>query len=65
VTRSVILAGWAALAAAALVCEVVGAVGPRGFPTFGGAVDWLMRPRVGRIVLLFGWFWLGWHLFVR
>jgi hypothetical protein len=53
------------LAAAALACEVIGAIGPRRFPTLGDVIDWIMRARVGRLGVLLAWLWLGWHLFVR
>jgi Family of unknown function (DUF6186) len=33
--------------------------------TFGKLVAWLRGNRVVRILLLLGWAWLGWHLFVR
>jgi hypothetical protein len=24
-----------------------------------------MRPRIGRVLVLLGWWWLGWHYFAR
>jgi D-alanyl-lipoteichoic acid acyltransferase DltB (MBOAT superfamily) len=33
--------------------------------TLGQATGHLMRRRVVRVIVLLGWAWLGWHLFVR
>jgi len=37
----------------------------RRTPTLGDAVALVTRSRVGRWIVLGGWLWLGWHLFVR
>jgi Family of unknown function (DUF6186) len=63
-SREVTLAGWAAIAAAVLVAELVGLRSPR-FPTMGDVLEFLMRSPAGRWTVLLGWVWLGWHLFVR
>jgi hypothetical protein len=33
--------------------------------TAGGVLSFVMRPLLGRWLLLLGWWWLGWHLFAR
>jgi hypothetical protein len=63
-TRAVTLAGYALLAAALAGLELAGLVWRR-IPTLGDTVAALARRRAGRWVLLAGWLWLGWHLFVR
>jgi hypothetical protein len=64
VTRGLTLAGYAVLAAAVTAYELAGRVWRRT-PTLGRAVSWLSARRGGRWLLLAGWLWLGWHLFVR
>lgn len=56
--RDVTYAGYALIALAAVVLEVAGV-------RFGPVVRWATRSWVGRVLLLLGWAWLGWHLFVR
>ena len=34
-------------------------------PGPGTLVAWITARPVGRIVLVVGWMWLGWHLFAR
>ena len=34
-------------------------------PTVGQWLGDLMRPRIGRVLVLLGWWWLGWHYFAR
>ena len=34
-------------------------------PTVGEWLGYLMRPRIGRVLILLGWWWLGWHYFAR
>ncbi|MGH9055553.1 MAG: DUF6186 family protein [Acidimicrobiales bacterium] len=61
--RTVTLAGYLIIAFAATVWQA--ACIHRHELTLGGAISWLTRSRSTRIVLLIGWAWLGWHLFVR
>lgn len=63
-SRTVTLVGFAVLVAAALAVEVV-ARRRRGVPTLGAVADAVTRRVAVRVVLLAGWLWLGWHLFVR
>jgi hypothetical protein len=64
VTRTLTLAGYALLAAAALTYEVAGHL-RRRTPTLAQAVLVLTRRPAPRVLVLTGWLWLGWHLFVR
>ena len=63
-TRLVTLLGYAVLAGAALALEAVARRWGRT-ATFGGALSVASRRWPARLVLLAGWLWLGWHLFVR
>jgi hypothetical protein len=62
---------WAALLASVICLETVAVVWPHrsgthgSFPTMADLLDLVMRRRVGRWIVLGGWLWLGWHLFVR
>jgi Family of unknown function (DUF6186) len=62
--RAVTLAGWAVLAAAVLAVEAAAIVTGR-LPTAGDVVGSVVRRRAGRWLVLVGWLWLGWHVFVR
>ena len=64
-TRTATLAGYALTAAALLVYQLAG-LRWRRTPTIGEALGHAVgRWRPVRYVLLAGWLWLGWHLFVR
>jgi hypothetical protein len=62
--RALILVGYVAVVAGALVLEA--SARRRGTPTtFGATSSTVLRYRPARLVVLAGWLWLGWHLFVR
>ena len=63
-TRTVTLTGFAALTAAMMTYQALGLI-RRRTATLGQAIAPLTRTRLGRPLLLAGWLWLGWHLFVR
>jgi len=63
-TRELILAGYAAAATAAVALEA--AAWRSGPPaTLGATLSAVLRRRPARFLLLAGWLWLGWHIFVR
>jgi hypothetical protein len=64
-TREVILTGYAVLAVIA-VALTLRSLRP-GHAPYGPAacLATVMNSRAGRWLLLLGWLWLGWHLFVR
>lgn len=64
-TTTVLVAVWIALGAVAVLLQAVGSVTRHRFPTFGDAAAHAMRWWIGRLLLLGGWVWLGWHTFVR
>jgi hypothetical protein len=63
-TRNLTLAGYAVLGAAGLAYELASRLRHRT-PTLGQAMLILTRRPVPRALVLLGWLWLGWHLFVR
>jgi len=63
-TPTVTLAGYCLIGAAIVGYEVVSRAWRRT-PTLGEAIALVTTSRLGRGVVLGGWLWLGWHLFVR
>jgi hypothetical protein len=64
-TREVSLAVWAALALLLVVLCVFSALRPASLPTARVAIGAIESRWPGRVVLVLGWMWLGWHLFAR
>ena len=64
-TRAVTIAGFAVLIAAMITLEVLGRRPGSRIPAAGEWLGYLMRPRIGRVLVLLGWWWLGWHYFAR
>jgi hypothetical protein len=62
-TRLVTLLGYAVFLAGAVGLEL--AARRRSSGTFADALTFAVRWRPVRLVLLAGWLWLGWHIFVR
>lgn len=56
---------WWILAGAALAIEMAAHVVRSPLQGIEWALRAIARHRVGRVLLLLGWGWLGWHLFVR
>ncbi len=63
-TRGQTLIGYAAIASAMVVYHLAG-WRARRTPTLGELVGALATWPPTRWLLLAGWLWLGWHLFVR
>jgi len=64
-TRAVTIAGFVAVVIAMIVLEILGRRPGSRIPTVGEWLGYLMRPRIGRALILLGWWWLGWHYFAR
>ncbi len=62
-TRLVTLVGYATIAACGVGLEV--AARRRGDATFGEALTRLLRRWPVRVLVVVGWLWVGWHVFVR
>ncbi len=63
-SRAATLAGYGVLAAAVVGYQLAGLIW-RSTPTLGQALTDITHRRAARYVLLAGWLWLGWHVFVR
>jgi Family of unknown function (DUF6186) len=63
-TRALILGAYTAAVAAAVALEVA-ARRSGSIATFGATLSAVLRHRPARLLLLAGWLWLGWHVFVR
>jgi hypothetical protein len=65
VTRVITIVGFAAVIGALFVLEFLGRRPDSRIPTLGEWLGYVMRPRAGRLLILLGWLWLGWHYFSR
>jgi Family of unknown function (DUF6186) len=64
-TRGVTIAGFIVIVAAMILLELHARRPGSRVPTVGEWLGYLMRPRAGRVLVLLGWWWLGWHYFAR
>jgi hypothetical protein len=65
VTRVITIIGFAALILALFVLEFLGRRKDSRIPRLGEWLGYVMRAWAGRLVVLLGWLWLGWHYFSR
>jgi hypothetical protein len=63
--RILTIAGFTGMLSALVVLEILGRRAGNRIPTLGQWLGYLMRPRAGRMLVLLGWLWLGWHYFAR
>ncbi len=63
-SRPITLAGYCVAAAALLGCQLASLVSSR-IPSIGHVASLIASRQAGRWLLLGGWLWIGWHLFVR
>jgi Family of unknown function (DUF6186) len=64
-TRVITIIGFAALILVLFVLEYLGRRPDTRTPTLGEWLGYVMRPWAGRVIVLLGWLWLGWHYFSR
>jgi Family of unknown function (DUF6186) len=64
-TRDLILAVWTVLGVCVVGCGVLSVLRPFAVVTPRVAIGALMSSWPGRVFLVLGWMWLGWHLFAR
>ncbi len=64
-TRVITIIGFALVILSFFVLHFLGRRQDSRIPTVGELFGYLMRPRVGRFLVLLGWLWLGWHYFAR
>jgi hypothetical protein len=65
VTRVITIIGFGLAIAALFALEIAARRPGNRIPTAGEWFGFLMRPRTGRVLVLAGWLWLGWHYFAR
>jgi hypothetical protein len=65
VTRVLTILGFAAVIAPLAALESLGRREGSRIPTLGEWLGYVMRSRAGRLLILLGWLWLGWHYFSR
>ena len=65
VTRIITVIGFAAVILALFVLEFLARRKDSRMPTLGEWLGYVMRPKAGRLLILLGWLWLGWHYFSR
>lgn len=56
---------WGALALAAVGCEAAVLLARGRLPRLDTLVGRVLARPTGRVVLVLGWMWLGWHAFAR
>lgn len=56
---------WAVLGVAVIGLLIVSWASHGRRPTLGTEITRLTSHRLGRVVLVLGWAWLGWHAFAR
>ena len=64
-TRTITIAGFVLVIPAMFALEFIARRPGSRIPTAGEWLGYLMRPRIGRVLILLGWWWLGWHYFAR
>jgi hypothetical protein len=64
-TRVITIIGFACMIIAIFALEIIGRRRTNRIPTLGEWLGFLMRAWAGRVLILLGWLWLGWHYFAR
>lgn len=65
ITRIITVIGFVIVIGAIGTLELVARRPTNKIPTIGEWLGYLMRGRAGRVLILLGWLWLGWHYFAR
>jgi Family of unknown function (DUF6186) len=63
--RGLVIGAYAVLALAAVVLGLTGRAGRLGLVPVAAVVDGVRGSRVGRLLAVAVWAWLGWHLLAR
>jgi Family of unknown function (DUF6186) len=64
-TSTLTVTAFVALTAAAFAVNHRGRRADRRWPAIGDVFSVLATGTVGRVLVMLGWWWLGWHFFVR
>jgi Family of unknown function (DUF6186) len=65
ITRIITDIGFVCLVGSLVILEIIARRPTNRIPTVGEWLGYLMRARAGRLLILLGWLWLGWHYFAR
>jgi Family of unknown function (DUF6186) len=65
ITRIITVIGFVCLVGTLIALEIIARRPASRIPTVGEWLGYLMRARAGRLLVLLGWLWLGWHYFAR
>jgi hypothetical protein len=65
VTRIVTIIGFGVVILSLFVLEFLARRKGSRIPTLSQWLGYVMRPKLGRALILLGWLWLGWHYFSR
>jgi hypothetical protein len=65
ITRVITVIGFVCVIGALVSLEIIARRETNRIPTVGEWLGYLMRARAGRVLVLLGWLWLGWHYFAR
>jgi hypothetical protein len=63
--RALVIAEYAVLALSAVLLAMAGRARRFGLVPLAAVIDAVRSSRAGRLVLVVGWAWLGWHLLAR
>ena len=63
-SRTTTLIGYCLIAGALVGCQLASVISRR-MPSIGQVASLIASRWAGRWLLLAGWLWVGWHLFVR
>jgi uncharacterized protein DUF6186 len=63
--RGLVIGAYAVLALAAVVLGLTGRAGRLGLVPVAVLLDGVHASRVGRLLVVAAWAWLGWHLLAR
>jgi hypothetical protein len=64
-THVITVVGYGCLIAVLIVLELLARRRGSRIPKMGEWFGYLMRSKTGRLLILLGWAWLGWHFFAR
>lgn len=64
-THVLTIVGYACVIGVLFALEILAHRRGSRIPKIGEWFGYLMRTRTGRVLVLLGWAWLGWHFFAR
>jgi membrane protein DedA with SNARE-associated domain len=65
ISRVITIIGFTCVVGLLFTLEYLGRRRTNRIPTVGEWLGFIMRWPVGRVLILLGWLWLGWHYFAR